>query len=298
MTRQSQKDSERRTLDVLLSTLSMSPDKIEPGELPDFMLAVLSRSIGVEVTMCQSGTMVGAGFRRRQAESASEGLLLASREFRAAQADIRNVNAGLMFNDVVPARKEQQEFIEELAAFIRSRINEIRSDTTAFWSRQFTSPLMKKYLRTLNLRTCEFAEWYSSIDSGWVARPDSTLADIVAKKGAKTYRASDDLWLIIQCSHRISETVLPLGIDTLNAISMQSGPFSKIYLLAMAGVFQWDQLTGWTAIRLDKRAEATFSTFDQMKDYFINPELLADPHGWCEREVKKVLQEIRERKIP
>jgi hypothetical protein len=167
-----------------------------------------------------------------------------------------------MFNDVVPARREHQEFMQEVAAFIRSRVNEITSETRAFWSQQFISPLMKKYLRTLNLRTSEFAEWYSSITAGWVARPDSTLAGIVAEKAAKTYRPSDELWLIVQCSHRISETVLPLeGVTALNAISMQSGPFSKIYLLAIGGVFQWDQLTGWTAIRLDI---SNRSTFDEM----------------------------------
>jgi hypothetical protein len=242
MTRQSQKESERGTLDVLLSALSMTPDKIDDGEQPDFMLTVCGRTIGVEVRMYQSGTTVGSGFGQRQVESEWEALQLASREFRAAQADIRNVSVGLMFNDVVPARREHQEFMQEVAAFIRSRVNEITSETRAFWSQQFISPLMKKYLRTLNLRTSEFAEWYSSITAGWVARPDSTLAGIVAEKAAKTYRPSDELWLIVQCSHRISETVLPLeGVTALNAISMQSGPFSKIYLLAIGGVFQWDQ---------------------------------------------------------
>jgi hypothetical protein len=88
MTRQSQKESERGTLDVLLSALSMTPDKIDDGDQPDFMLTVCGRTIGVEVRMYQSGTTVGAGFGQRQVESEWEALQLASREFRAAQADI------------------------------------------------------------------------------------------------------------------------------------------------------------------------------------------------------------------
>jgi hypothetical protein len=66
-------------------------------------------------------------------------------------------------------------------------------------------------------------------------------------------------------------------VDALNAISMQGGPFSKIYLFAIDGVFQWDQLTGWTVIRPDTGNKSTFSTFDEMKGYLTNSELLADP---------------------
>jgi hypothetical protein len=243
MTRQSQKELERRTVDELLSALNMTPDKIDPGELPDFMLTMHGRTVGAEVTMYQSGTTVGgAGVKRRKVEAAWESLQLASREFRAAQPDISNINVGLMFKNVVTARGEHQQFMEEITAFIRSR--EVRSDRTQ--SHRFASPLMKKYLHTLILNRSEFAEWYSNITAGWVAGvPASTLTEIVAEKAAGTYRPSDELWLIIQCSHRISETVI-LSVDALNAISMQGGPFSKIYLLGIDGVFQWDHSTGWT----------------------------------------------------
>ena len=271
---------------MLLSALGTTPEKIDESELPDFMLTMHGRTVGVEVTMYQSGTTVGgAGFERRQVEAAWESLQLASREFRAAQPDISKVNVGLMFYNVVPPRGEHQQFMEEIAAFIRNQ--EIRSERTRCLSHEFASPLMKKYLHTLVLNKSEFAEWYSNITSGWVAGPDSTLNKIVAEKAARTYRPSDELWSIIQCSHRISEIVLPLSVDALNAISMQGRPFSKIYLLAIDGVFQWDQLTGWTAIRLDIGNKPTFSTFDEMKATFTNPELSADPHGWCKREVKK-----------
>jgi hypothetical protein len=168
MTRQSQKESERRTLDVLLSALSMTPDEIGASELPDFMLTMHGRNVGVEVTMYQSGTTVGsAGFKRRQVEAARESLQLASCKFRKAQPDISNVDVGLMFKNVAPARGEQQQFMEEIAAFIRSQ--DIRSERTRFLSHEFASPLMKKYLHTLVLNKSEFAEWHSNITAGWVA---------------------------------------------------------------------------------------------------------------------------------
>jgi hypothetical protein len=296
MTRQSQKESERKPLDELLLTIGLTPDEITEGEQPDFMLAVSARTIGVEVTMYQSGTTVGAGFGQRQVESEWEGLLRASRDFRSVEADISDVNVGLMFHDVAPARRDYQDFMTEIAAFIRSRVEDIGATDTAFWSPQFTSPLMKRYLRTLHLRTCAFAEWYSNITAGWVARPDATLESIVAEKAAKTYRASDELWLVIQCSHRVSETVLPLeGAADLNAISVQGGPFAKTYLLTMHGNFEWDRSSGWSNLGPTRMKR---SSFDVMKSHLTNPELLTDPLGWRDREIQQVLQEIREGKIP
>jgi len=290
VTRRSQKESERWTLDALLSLLNISPNEINEGEQPDFMLAVSGRTIGVEVRMYQSGTTVGAGFGQRQVESAWESLQLASREFRAAQADISNVSLGLMFNDVAPARKEHQAFMEEIAAFIRSHTGAITSDSTAFWPHQFTLPLMRKYLRTLYLRTCDFAEWYTNITAGWVARPDSILADIVSEKATKTYRPSDELWLIVQCSHRISETVLPLGgAADLNVVPVQSGPFSKIYLLSLHGAFEWEQSSGWKTLGPERKVEGL--TFDELE----LKGLVDDPIGWKDRQVQKI---IREGKIP
>jgi hypothetical protein len=93
-------------------------------------------------------------------EAVWESLQLASRGFRAAQPDISKVAVGLMFYNVVPPRGEHQQFMEEIAAFIRSQ--EIRSEPTRFLSHEFASPLIKKYLHTLVLNKSEFAEWLSA----------------------------------------------------------------------------------------------------------------------------------------
>jgi hypothetical protein len=259
MTRPSQKEAERRTLDEFLSALGMTPDKIEEGEKPDFMLTMAGRTVGVEVTMYRSGTTIeGTRVERREMEATWESLQLASREFLAAQPAIGNVSVLFAFNNVVPARTEHQQFMEEVAVFIRSQgiIWSDRSlvpsyafaDRRKFRSREFVSPLMKKYLHTVVLNRSEFAEWNcSNAAAGWVAGvADSALTKIVAEKTKKSYRPSDELWLIIQCSYRISESVIITGVGDLNAISMQGGPFWRLYLLAMDGVFQWDHLTGWT----------------------------------------------------
>jgi hypothetical protein len=258
MTRQSKKESERRTVDELLSALGMTPTQIEVSESPDFMLTMDGRTVGVEVTMYRSGTTVGGTrVKQRKVEAAWESFQLASREFRAAQPDISNVSVLLIFNNVVPAPREHQQFTEEVAAFIRSQKFESDrpegrsyefADRMKFRCREFASPLMKQYLHTVVLNRSEFAEWNSSINAGWVAGvPASALIEIVAEKAVRPYRPTDELWLIIQCSHRISETVIA-SVDALNDISMKGGPFSKIYLLSIDGVFQWGRLTRWTPV--------------------------------------------------
>jgi len=121
MTRPAQKESERRILDELLTAIGITPNDydIRPGERPDFMLTVSGRTVGVEVTMYQSGTTIGAGAGQRPVEAEWEFLRQASRTFQSAHANISDINVGLMFYGVVPVRRQHQEFIKEVADFIR-----------------------------------------------------------------------------------------------------------------------------------------------------------------------------------
>jgi hypothetical protein len=270
MTRPDQKIEERWTLDALLSILNITPE-IDVGERPDFVLTVSGKTIGVELTRYRSrGTVTGTGFGLRQIESEWEDhLQQTSRKFRTVQTDISNVSVGLMFCSAVPARKKHLEFMTEIGDFIRSRDGEITAKRTRFLPHQFTSPLMKKYLQTLYLRRSEFAAWYSNITAGWVTRPDSTLAGIVADQAAEAaaYRHTDERWLVIQCSHRISETVLVGGIDDLNAVGdltneLHNGPFSRVYLITNSGEFEWDRSIGWRNLRSDPSRQKR-STIDE-----------------------------------
>lgn len=257
MTRPNQKKEERWWLDALLSILCIAPDNIDDrSEKPDVILIYSGNAIGVEMTAYRSKKM--AGFSRRQIEAEWEVLRQVSREFQAAQHDIRNINVRLIFNNAVP--KEHLNFCEEVAAFMRGHINEIWPKTRGFPAPQFTSPLMKKYLSVLYLRTSEFAEWDSNVTAGWATRPDSALSDIVAQKAASTkdqdYRATTELWLVIHCGHRISETVIVVdGIDDLNAVDglsyeLHNGPFSRVYLITKYyGEFGWDRLAGWQKLK-------------------------------------------------
>jgi hypothetical protein len=298
MTRPDQKAAERHTLAALLSALALKTDDPREGETPDFELLIDGRTIGVEMTMFQSGTIVGAGLSPRQVESAWEQLEKASRAFRADNPDIGDVNVGLMFKAVAPGRQEQPACLAEVAAFIRARAGILTEANQAFWAWQFTSPLMGKYLQTLHLRRSEFAEWYSNVAAGWVGRPDDTLTKIVREKAAKRYRPTDELWLAIQCSHRISETLLAINgaadFDSVPelAVALQESPFERTFVLTFTRCFQWTRTSGWQAITAQPPKDDGMS-LDQLKGLLSDPEWLADPHAKAEKVARRVLEELR-----
>jgi hypothetical protein len=89
----------------------------EAGETPDFTVLVSGRTLGVEITMYQSGSTVDDGTERRKVESEWDLLQRASETFRSERPELRNINVGLMFRGAVPPRRQHLEFMEEIAAF-------------------------------------------------------------------------------------------------------------------------------------------------------------------------------------
>jgi hypothetical protein len=71
----------------------------------------------------------------------------------------------------VPRRRQHAVFLEEIASFVRSRAAELTSGDLECWPPSFPTPLMQAYLCTLYLRKDRFAEWYSNLAAGYVARP-------------------------------------------------------------------------------------------------------------------------------
>ncbi len=247
MTRPIQKTSERATLDVVLAAVGLRLDQ-EPvaGETPDFTLSVSGRKIGVEITMYRSGD--GSG--RRQVESEWDKLKIASDAFRNQHPELRDINVGLMFKDTVPPRRRHTEFMQEIAAFIRAQRGDLESHDVEYWPPSFPSALMREYLRTVYLRVDRFAVWHSNLAGGFVARPDSTIAEIVAEKAQKNFRPTDELWLAIQCSVRISEMVSTiLGVVDFEAVpSLDAFPFERVFLLAFNGAYQWKRGEAWSLL--------------------------------------------------
>jgi hypothetical protein len=249
MTRPNQKASERQTLDRVLNALGLRPDA-EPveGETPDFMVTLSGRRVGVEVTMYRSADVVEGGVERRQAEAEWAKLLSASHAFRGARPELRGVNVGLMFKGPVPPQRRHAEFMKEVAAFICLHYDDLKSSDTDYWPWNFSTPLMCEYLQTLYLRICPHAVWHANFAAGFVALPEtSTIAEIVAEKSRKQFRPADELWLVIQSGTLISEMLLDIqGVEDYSAVKgLEDFQFSRVFVLAFNGAYQWKRGDGW-----------------------------------------------------
>ena len=296
MTKIKQKQEERRTLDSVLAALDLRPDA-DPveGETPDFTFFSEARIIGVEITMYHSGELVEGGLQvRRQAEAEWDALSAASIEFLKKRPDIQNVNAGLMFIGPVPPKRDHAAFMEEVAAFIKQKEGKLGPDNIACRPHTFTGPLMKKYLSTIYLRTDKHAIWHSNLAAGFVARPGPRIAAIVADKSKKAFRPAEELWLAIQASHRISELISTIGgvEDFVDVPSLDSYKFSKIFVLAYNGAFEWNREVGWRQLT-GEPSSGDNPSFGDLKDVLDDPEWLSDPGGKADREARKAIAEMR-----
>ena len=254
MTTPEQKESERRTLQLLLAALDLRLDREpEGGEKPDFVLGASGRTIGIEITAFQSGTMTDDGVDLRKVEGEWLKFEAASVDFRRARSCLHDLNVGLIFKGSMPPRRDYLRFMEEIATFAEDRSAEVGSEGRDFWAHDFASALMRQYVRTLHLRPGKYPEWFSNVSgSGWIGAPDGALTKIVTKKAGKQYRPTDQLWLAIQCNPRASEMMMPLEgtadfsyVDGLQT-ALCASPFLRVFVLTYGGgIFEWSRAEHW-----------------------------------------------------
>jgi hypothetical protein len=303
MTRPDQKEAERRPFNAVLAALGLRPDnQPEEGEAPDFMMLASGKIIGVEITRYSSGATVEGGMKRRQVESEWDILQRASETFRGQRPELAEINVRLMFRGAVPPRRQHAAFMEEIAAFVRDHATELTAEDRGYWTPVFSTPLMREYLSALYLRTDQFAVWYSNFAGGFVARPDATIAEIVSEKSAKTFRPTDELWLVIQSSARISETVSDiLGVEDFASVpSLEPYKFSRVFLLAFTAAYEWRKGAGWRKLT-GESSRIEGPTLDELKEVLRDPEWLANPHAKAMKVAADCLRDIeasRHRKAP
>jgi hypothetical protein len=250
MTRPTQKQDEQRTLLELMAAIGVQLESCPmEGEVPDFMIQISDRTVGIEVTMYQSKRTV-AGIQKRVVEAEWEELERSSQTFQNENSELAGIYILFRFKDGVPSRRERADFFCEILEFVRSNGCRIGDEWADFWCYELTSPLMIKYLKAIVLRRGERSEWDSNITAGFIDRPADTISRIVAEKSTRNYRPADELWLVIQRSHRPSEMVLPIsGVSELDASldlqrNLTASPFSKVYAFTAMGLFLWDRNGG------------------------------------------------------
>ena len=164
-----------------------------------------------------------------------------------------------MFSGPVPPLRLHVDFIKEIADFVAAHRHELGSRDVAYWRPIIATPLMVEYLQVLYLRVdrvCRMA-----FQSHRRLRGDAGYLHgrgYCGQKDAKNFRPADELWLAIQCSTRISETLLPIGANDFDMVLPLAGfRFSRVFVLTFLGLFQWKAAEGWR--KLTGEPDAQFS---------------------------------------
>jgi hypothetical protein len=246
MTRDIQKQDERRVLDRVLRALGVPPDsEPEGGESPDFTVGLRGQSVGVEITIYRSGEVIEGSVKRRAAESEWESLRAVAQNFWKQQGDLRAASVGVMFKGCVTHHRERQAFLQEVATFVRQHLAELTREHRDFFPSS-SSPLMHRDLERLVLRTDPCAEWHSNFSRGYVARPNGgNISNIVTSKSKKEFRPTDELWLVIHCGTRMSEMTLELdGVEDFRSIQgLDRSKFARVFVLTYTGTYEWSRTT-------------------------------------------------------
>jgi hypothetical protein len=153
---------------------------------------------------------------------------------------------------------------------------------------------MRAYLRTLYLRIDQHSVWHSNLAGGFVARPDATIAAIVAEKSAKRFRPTDELWLVIQSSPRISEMMSDImGVEDFDSVPNLEPYVFRVFVLAFTGAYEWERGVGWRKLT-GETAQGQGPSLHELNAVLNDPEWLDDPDAKAMKVARDVLLEIRE----
>jgi len=88
----------------------------------------------------------------------------------------------------------------------------------------------------------------------------------------------------------------PALLDAETQTNLTASKYTRVFLHAILGVeekalYEWCRGFGWS------KSTGTLPPAEQAPDFWKykdDPELLRDPEGWCDREVVRILAELRQ----
>jgi hypothetical protein len=127
----------------------------------------------------------------------------------------------------------------------------------------------------------------------------------LTRKARMSFAGFDEFWLLMcagvpEWGAIGATTVMTpwLTTDSLDAATLQilaGSKYTRAFVHAVLGVeekalYQWHQGAGWSKSTIELPPAERAPDFWEYKN---DPDLLNDPEGWCKREVKRVLAELR-----
>ena len=203
------KKIERFYLNEFFKILSKTPDEVQQGEAPDFIVKLRHLTIGIEVTEFHSDLKGEKDRPRRAVEEAWAALQKVIMGKIGNYKELEDTSGTLFFKKLeLPPTAEYRDFVIELVQLslemIESNIEEISPESNY--------SLLNKYLDKFHLKNvgCHISwEWNHNASS--IGLTESQLIDTVQPKlvKAKSYKRKniDGLWLLIVSGVRLSQTM-------------------------------------------------------------------------------------------
>lgn len=261
MKREDKKRVERCYLENFLKLLGKTPDQIECGESPDFVVTLRGKRIGIEVTEYHSG-LRGAGCRPRRAFEEEGDLLYQNISEEAKKyPELEGIGGSFSFKNLgVPPKSKHQEFIFQVIQLTREKAQDVIHKNSLKIEPNERFSLLKQYVKKLLLYNTglPFHPHWGGIDVSFIAmNEDEFIAAIQPKiNKSRAYREKmikkgiNKLWLLIVSGWSPSQTMPPLehleyklkSFDRLND-ALKTSEYNKVYLYQYMSdaIYEWPE---------------------------------------------------------
>ena len=257
-----QKDIERFYLEEFFKILGITPKSIKPFEAPDFIVNIKDKKIGVEVTEYHSNLKGEKNVPRRAVEEEWISLQKQIMGEIDNRVELKNKLGIVYFKKLeLPRKSEYNIFIKELTEFsihaVKFGLEEVKPDSN--------HPTLEKYLKKLIVKDVDcYISWDWNYNASFIGLTESDLLRVVKSK-VVNYKDSEmvNLWLLIACGHRLSQT-MPLRIDhklksfaQLDSV-LQNSKYDNVYILqyVFGVIYEWP---AWRKIGKEKLTPTIYS---------------------------------------
>jgi hypothetical protein len=135
----------------------------------------------------------------------------------------------------------------------------------------------------------------------------------ISRKALMSFAGFDEFWLLLCCgvpefgaiaATFVMTSLLDTGsLDNATLDKLARSKYSRAFIHAILGaeekaLYHWEHGGGWSKSTMPVPPEEQRPDFWHYKNPRNEPELHSDPLGWQEREVKRVLAELRNKSTP
>lgn len=245
------KDLERFYLDEFFEVLKSTPEDVQEGEAPDFVIRLKNRRIGVEVTEYHSSDKGEKGRPRRVIEEAWAELQQKIMGEVRKHSELKQTIGWLGFSKLgLPSKLEYQQFIDELIRLSHKMVRSGGEESKP--GPEY--PMLNKYLRKFCLRKIGcYISWEWSHTAASIGLSEEELINAIKPKLVNYGDASfDELWLLVASGVRLSQT-MPVHLSYLLPEFQELGnmlrksDYDKVYIFQyqLSVAYTWP---GWVKV--------------------------------------------------